>query len=70
MQRVLESMRPFIQALFGSKGFVIEATTDKPLFSDNSVSSSWEGDEGIVKDMALISGCRGNVNMLSSFCFS
>lgn len=36
-QRLLESMRPFLRKLFGSKGFVIEATTDKPIFSENTV---------------------------------
>ncbi|XP_019881026.1 uncharacterized protein LOC109608911 isoform X1 [Aethina tumida] len=33
-QRLLESMRPFLRFLFGAKGIVIEATTDKPIFSD------------------------------------
>ncbi|KAJ8915915.1 hypothetical protein NQ315_015530 [Exocentrus adspersus] len=37
-QRLLESMRPFLRKVFGSKAIVIEATTDKPIFSDpNSV---------------------------------
>ncbi|KAG5890051.1 hypothetical protein JTB14_021073 [Gonioctena quinquepunctata] len=33
-QRLLESMRPFLRGIFGAKGIVIEATTDKPIFSD------------------------------------
>ncbi|KAJ8927977.1 hypothetical protein NQ314_019503, partial [Rhamnusium bicolor] len=33
-QRLLESMRPFLRKVFGAKGIVIEATTDKPIFSD------------------------------------
>ncbi|XP_045479648.1 uncharacterized protein LOC123684431 isoform X2 [Harmonia axyridis] len=33
-QRLLESMRPFLRSIFGAKGIVIEATTDKPIFSD------------------------------------
>ncbi|XP_074041324.1 uncharacterized protein [Leptinotarsa decemlineata] len=33
-QRLLESMRPFLRWAFGAKGIVIEATTDKPIFSD------------------------------------
>ncbi|XP_071056131.1 uncharacterized protein [Onthophagus taurus] len=32
--RLLESMRPFFWKIFGKKGFVIEATTDKPIFTD------------------------------------
>lgn len=32
--RVLESMRPFLRGVFGAKGIVIEATTDKPIFTD------------------------------------
>ncbi|CAG9861568.1 unnamed protein product [Phyllotreta striolata] len=37
-QRLLESMRPFLRAIFGAGGIVIEATTDRPIFSDpNSV---------------------------------
>ncbi|KAF7285691.1 hypothetical protein GWI33_010186 [Rhynchophorus ferrugineus] len=32
--RLLESMRPFLRFLFGAKGIVIEATTDRPIFSD------------------------------------
>ncbi|XP_060530853.1 uncharacterized protein LOC132704694 isoform X3 [Cylas formicarius] len=33
-QRLLESMRPFLRGIFGAKGIVIEASTDKPIFSD------------------------------------
>ncbi|XP_063914911.1 uncharacterized protein LOC135131216 isoform X2 [Zophobas morio] len=33
-QRLLETMRPFLRKIFGAKGIVIEATTDKPIFSD------------------------------------
>lgn len=36
--RVLESMRPFLRGIFGKKGIVIEATTDKPIFSDPNSS--------------------------------
>ncbi|CAH1371116.1 uncharacterized protein [Tenebrio molitor] len=37
-QRLLESMRPFLRKVFGAKGIVIEATTDKPIFSDPNSS--------------------------------
>ncbi|XP_015835012.1 uncharacterized protein LOC664268 isoform X2 [Tribolium castaneum] len=37
-QRLLESMRPFLRKVFGAKGIVIEATTDKPIFSDPNAS--------------------------------
>ncbi|CAH0560933.1 unnamed protein product [Brassicogethes aeneus] len=33
-QRLLETMRPFLRKVFGVKGIVIEATTNKPIFSD------------------------------------
>ncbi|KAJ8974668.1 hypothetical protein NQ317_006158, partial [Molorchus minor] len=36
-QRLLESMRPFLRKVFGSKGIVIEATTDKPIFFRSQV---------------------------------
>ncbi|KAK9875881.1 hypothetical protein WA026_009668 [Henosepilachna vigintioctopunctata] len=38
-QRVLESMRPLLRAIFGAKGIVIEASTDKPIFSAPNSSS-------------------------------
>ncbi|CAG9762808.1 unnamed protein product [Ceutorhynchus assimilis] len=34
LQRLLESMRPFLRFVFGAKGIVIEGPTDKPIFSD------------------------------------
>ncbi|RZC34934.1 uncharacterized protein BDFB_005938 [Asbolus verrucosus] len=37
-QKLLESMRPFLWKVFGAKGIVIEATTDKPIFSDPNSS--------------------------------
>ncbi|CAH1103857.1 unnamed protein product [Psylliodes chrysocephalus] len=33
-QRLLESMRPFLRTIFGAGGIVIEATTNRPIFSD------------------------------------
>lgn len=36
LQRILETFRPAIQGIFGVKGFVIEANTSKPIFSDGS----------------------------------
>ncbi|XP_056630973.1 uncharacterized protein LOC130441357 isoform X1 [Diorhabda sublineata] len=38
LQRLLESMRPFLRAVVGSKNFVIEGPTDKPIFSDSNSS--------------------------------
>lgn len=41
MQRLLESMRPFLRFVFGAKGVVIEGPTDKPIFSDpNEIKDS------------------------------
>ncbi|XP_066257064.1 uncharacterized protein [Euwallacea similis] len=34
MQKLLESMRPFLRFVFGAKGVIIEGPTDKPIFSD------------------------------------